>query len=193
MSGAADAIAGPGFVLRPWRRDDAESLQRHADDAEVSRFLSDRFPYPYTAADAEAFLDGLAQTGTAWAIAADGASADGEPAGQQAIGGIGVEPGRDVHRLTGQIGYWLGRAYWGRGLMSVALPLWCTHLFARYPFERLQAIVYAGNAASARVLERSGFALEGIQRRAAIKRGEILDVLLYARLRSPRDGAADRR
>ncbi|HUD41506.1 MAG TPA: GNAT family protein [Dokdonella sp.] len=188
MSSADEAIAGPGFVLRPWRRDDAGSLRRHADDAEVSRFLSDRFPYPYTAADAEAFLDGLAQTGTAWAIAIDAGAAAGE-----AIGGIGVEPGRDVHRLTGQIGYWLGRAYWGRGLMSAALPLWCAHLFARYPFERLQAIVYAGNPASAKVLERSGFVLEGIQRRAAIKRGEILDVLLYARLRSAQDGAADRR
>lgn len=183
MSGETAAIAGPGFVLRPWRREDAASLQRHADDAEVSRFLSDRFPYPYTAADAEAFLDGPAQTGTAWAISINDA----------AVGGIGVEPGRDVHRLTGQIGYWLGRAHWGRGLMSAALPLWCAHLFARYPFERLQAIVYAGNPASARVLERSGFVLEGIQRRAAIKRGEILDVLLYARLRSPQDGAADRR
>lgn len=188
MSGADDVLIGSGFVLRPWRADDAESLQRHADDAAVSRFLSDRFPYPYTAADAKAFLDGFAQAGTAWAIAIGDAADGGE-----AVGGIGVEPGRDVHRLTGQIGYWLGRTHWGRGLMSAAVPLWCAHLFARDPFERLQAIVYAGNPASAKVLERSGFVLEGIQRRAAIKRGEILDVLLYARLRSPQDGPADLR
>lgn len=177
MSGDEAVLAGDGFVLRPWRADDAVSLQRHADDAEVSRFLSDRFPFPYTAADAAAFLAGPASSGLVRAIEIDGA----------AVGGIGAEPGHDIFRLTASVGYWLGRAYWGRGLMRRAVDHWSMHLLARYPFERLEARVAAANPASARMLEHAGFHLEGRQRRAMVKRGEILDVLVYVRLRSAQD------
>ncbi len=51
-------LQGEGFRLRPWRPEDLESLLRHANDAEVSRGLRDRFPYPYTREDGEAFLAG---------------------------------------------------------------------------------------------------------------------------------------
>ncbi|PZQ10691.1 MAG: GNAT family N-acetyltransferase [Rhodanobacter denitrificans] len=183
MSDADDRLPCAGFLLRPWRADDVESLQRHADDAEVSRFLSDRFPYPYTTADAAAFLASPAATGLVRAIEVDGV----------AVGGIGAQPGQDIFRMTATIGYWLSRAYWGRGLMRRAVERWSAHLLTRHPFERLEARVCVANPASARVLVHAGFELEGHQRRAMIKRGEILDVLLYARLRSPQDGVADRR
>src|SRR3546814_8246932 len=40
--------------LRAWRADDLDSLLLHADDEQVSRGTSDRFPFPYTRADGEA-------------------------------------------------------------------------------------------------------------------------------------------
>ena len=55
---ALTPLRGDGFQLRPWRPDDLESLLRHANDPEVSRGLRDRFPYPYTRTDGEAFLAG---------------------------------------------------------------------------------------------------------------------------------------
>jgi len=170
-------LAGAGFRLRPWRVGDAAALVVHANDARVSAALSDRFPFPYTAADARLFLGGvLGSPARSLAIEIDGS----------AVGGIGHVPGDGVHRIATQVGYWLGVAFWGRGVMSGALPLWCDHLLISHGFERLQAIVYANNPASARVLEKSGFVFEGVQRRAAIKRGEVLDVLMYARLRENR-------
>lgn len=72
--------------------------------------------------------------------------------------------------------------------MRRAVDCWSAHLLARHPFERLQAQVAAGNPASARMLEHAGFHLEGRQRCAMVKRGEILDVLVYVRLRSAQDG-----
>ena len=51
-------IAGDGFLLRAWRQEDLAALLRHADDPQVPRGLSDRFPHPYTRADGEAFLAG---------------------------------------------------------------------------------------------------------------------------------------
>ncbi len=47
MPDPTTVLRGEGFQLRPWRPDDLESLL-HANDAEVSRGLRDRFPYPYT-------------------------------------------------------------------------------------------------------------------------------------------------
>src|SRR3546814_20721925 len=44
--------------LRAWRADDLDSLRLHADDEQVSRGTSDRFPFPYTRADGGAFLAG---------------------------------------------------------------------------------------------------------------------------------------
>ena len=168
-------IDGGDFRIRPWRDSDAPSLQRHADDARVSQGLSDRFPFPYTLDDARQFLASAAsQPDRAMAIEIDGV----------AVGGIGQEAGVDVHALRTQIGYWLGVAFWNRGLMRRIVPLWVDHLFDTHPhYQRIQALVYANNPASARVLALSGFHCEGVQRCAAIKRGVILDTTTWARLR----------
>ena len=51
-------VPGEGFILRAWSADDLGALLRHADDPQVPRGLSERFPHPYTRADGEAFLAG---------------------------------------------------------------------------------------------------------------------------------------
>lgn len=169
------ALDAGDFRIRPWRRDDARSLQRHADDERVSQGLSDRFPFPYALADAEQFLAGpMSQPDRAMAIEIDG----------EAVGGISHEAGVDVQALRADIGYWLGASFWNRGLMRRALPLWVDYLFHKYPhYQRLQALVFASNPASARVLALSGFRCEGVHRCAVIKRGLILDTSTWARLR----------
>ncbi|MDF2818261.1 MAG: family N-acetyltransferase [Stenotrophomonas rhizophila] len=95
-------LEGPGFVLRPWRSDDLEALLRHANDEAVSRGLRDRFPFPYTREDGEAFLGGriLAPETLNLAIEIDGA----------ACGSIGAQPGVAERGHTAELGYWLGRA-----------------------------------------------------------------------------------
>ena len=109
----APVLACGPCVLRPWRREDLESLVRHADNPNVARGLRDRFPSPYTRADGEWFLDDVRKPRGEWrlAIEVDGA----------AVGGVGVRPGEDVHRISAEIGYWLGEAYWGRGIAPAML------------------------------------------------------------------------
>src|SRR5438105_3326406 len=93
-------------ILRPWRVGDEDSLVRHANNRRVWRNLS-RLPHPYTTADAHAWIARASAQSpvTDFAITVDG----------EAVGGIGVELGRDVFRRSAEIGYWLGEAYWGRG------------------------------------------------------------------------------
>ena len=69
--------------------------------------------------------------------------------------------------------------------MPAALNLVIPPAMEALGLERVYAGVYSNNPSSMRVLEKAGFVREGVQRRAVIKRGEILDLVMYARLRAP--------
>ena len=169
-------ITLPDFVLRDWRQDDAAALARHANDRRIWLNMRDAFPHPYTLADSNTFLGFVAamQPRSFFAIA----RAD------EAIGGIGYTLQDDVERISAEVGYWLGTAFWGRGIMTAALGALTTYAFREHPeLQRLFAVPYARSTASARVLEKVGYRCEGRMRHSAIKDGQITDQLLYAILR----------
>lgn len=145
---------------------------RHANDREIWLNLRDRFPHPYTAADAAAWvrIAAVEVPQTSFAIEVDG----------EAAGGISLMPHEDVERVSAEIGYWLGRAYWGRGIMSVAVGAATGYAFSTFGLTRVYALPFLRNTASARVLEKAGYTREGVLRRSAIKDGVVLDQALYA-------------
>jgi ribosomal-protein-alanine N-acetyltransferase len=162
--------------LRRWVQSDAEALAQLADNRQIWLNLRDRFPHPYTRADADGWIAHCAaESGqpTQFAIDLEGL----------AIGGIGVEMKSDVHRLTAEIGYWVGEPYWGEGIASAAVVEMTRYAFAEFPLERLEAMVFEWNPASRRVLEKAGYVLEGRLARCIVKDGRIGDGFLYARLR----------
>ncbi len=174
---------GEGVRLRAWRADDLESLLRHADDEEVSRGVGDRFPWPYARADGEAFLSGKVidfEAGPAFAIDFDG----------EAIGSIGARPGQGERRHSAEFGYWLGRKQWGRGLMTRVVAAFAPWAMRELRLYRLQASVLDFNLGSARVLEKNGFAEEGLQRKAVFKRGRVHDLRVFAKTRERLDDGA---
>jgi len=161
-------------TIRDWHLDDAESLSKHANNRKVSRTLRDAFPYPYTIEDANDFLKHATSENEQkkfHCIEIDGS----------AVGGIGITLGEDVYRHTAECGYWLAEQFWGRGIMSEAVAAFVEYCFANFRLNRIHASAYANNPASARVLEKAGFVLEGRLRKNVIKDGQILDSLLYAR------------
>ena len=89
-----------------------------------------------------------------------------------------------MHRRTAELGYWIGEAYWGRGIASAVVLGFSEYAFGHFDLLRIYAMPYADNRASARVLEKAGFRCEGRWRQHAIKDGQVLDVLVYAKLRS---------
>jgi RimJ/RimL family protein N-acetyltransferase len=163
-------------TIRPWAVADAESLQRHANNREVSIQLRDRFPYPYTIDHARTFVGWVTrqEAPTVWAIEVDG----------EAAGGIGIELHSDVERVSAEIGYWLGKAVWGRGVATEALIAVTTEVFKRFDLTRLYAVPFADHVASVRVLEKAGYVREGHLRQSAIKDGTIRDQLLFAAYRN---------
>jgi len=164
-------------ILRSWRRGDEPALARHANNRKVWINMLDLFPHPYTLEDARWWIEKGSQTEgrVALAIVVSG----------EAAGGIGFDRGTGNARLTAEIGYWLGEDCWGRGIATEALRAVTDWAFATTDLVRIQAGVFEWNPASARVLEKAGYLLEGRLRKAYVKDGRTLDRLLYARLRPP--------
>jgi ribosomal-protein-alanine N-acetyltransferase len=164
-------------MLRSWRADEAAAIVRLADNWNVARYLRDRFPHPYTFADAERFL-AKALSGEDREVRFAIETAEGELAG-----GIGLIPGTDIERLNAEIGYWLGEPYWGRGFAPAAVRAMTEYGFTEMGLARIFAITMVENTASVRVLDKCGYVCEGRMRKSAIKRGVFHDQWLYAQVR----------
>ena len=165
------------FSLEKWQPSFAGSVTESANDARVARFLRDSFPYPYTRKNAEDFI-----------AFAQGATERGEyyraiVVGGKAVGGIAVTRGADVYKKSGELGYWLAPAVWGRGVMTRAVREICKEVFESTDIVRVYAEIFAPNAASCRVLEKNGFAKEGIKRKSVFKNGAFYDSIVYARIK----------
>ena len=161
--------------LRDYHSTDAPRLVELANNENVSRFLVYTFPYPYTMNDALWWIttgshDNGAKTKV---IEYDGAF----------VGSVGITPQVGWKSHTAEIGYWLGEAFWGRGIATRALKQMTAEAFAEGGWKKLFAPVLAPNRASARVLEKGGFHLEGVFKNEVIKNGQVYDILHYARLR----------
>ena len=159
-------------VVRSWREGDAPSIASHANNRRVWINLRDRFPHPYTLDDARAFIHSAlaGRPEKMFAIVVDGA----------AVGGIGLTLHDDVERVSAEIGYWLGEAFWGRGIMSEVLAAVTAYAIRTHGLTRVYALPFEGNVASTRVLEKAGYVCEGRMKRSAIKDGRVIDQLLYA-------------
>ena len=168
-------IQGKGFKLRAWQLDDAESLQKHADNTNISDFLLDRFPSPYTMDDALSFVKLMVDQHPIVNFVID---VDG-----QAVGVIGLERRPDVYRKAPLLGYWVSETLWGRGIIPEAIKLITAYAFADLDVLRIQAGVLGNNPKSMRALEKAGFVKEGILKNGAIKNGIVLDEHIYAVVR----------
>ena len=97
-----------------------------------------------------------------------------------AAGFDGFQVGQS-HR--GEIGYWLAKPFWGRGIMTGVVRRVCRHAFEEFGLVKVSAHVFTNNPASARVLEKCGFVEEGLLRKHFLKDGRFLDAWVFALLR----------
>ena len=167
---------GNGFILRGWKQGDEISLQKNANNPNVSRYLKDRFPYPYTMEDATDWVNYNLDKDPVLNFVLD--------IGGEVAGGIAIELRDDIYHRSGIIGYWLAEPFWGKGIMTEAVKLLTSYGFDSLGLIRLQAGVFSKNTASMRVLEKAGYTKEAILRNAVIKNGELMDEHLYAVLKA---------
>lgn len=149
------------LLLRPPQVDDAEPIARYLNDFAVAGNLA-RVPFPYHLSDAKAWLrtrvPGLPPENTNFAI---------ELPGDGMVGQVGFH-----QTLRGpMIGYWLGRPFWGRGIMTEAVIASLDWLYRATSADVVPSGVFAFNAASLAIQKKLGFAETGRSSLLCLARG----------------------
>jgi RimJ/RimL family protein N-acetyltransferase len=164
--------------LSAFRASDKDALITHLHDPDIyDRTL--RIPFPYTDAAAEEWL----------ALVANIAQQQGRPlhwaircADDALIGACGFDGLQVGKSHRAEVGYWLAKPFWGRGIMTAVVQRVCRHAFEGFGLAKITAHVFSHNPASARVLEKCGFDQEGFLRKHFLKDGQFIDARLFGLL-----------
>ncbi len=175
------------LILRPLTRDDIYSIHLMLDDYDVSRDLLN-IPHPYPRSAAEDLVTWSADAAQRdeyflWGVA----QRDDNPLqdGQVLVGSIFLRP-QFEHRRA-EIGYWIGQAYWGAGYATEAAQILVDYGFRSLNLNRIYALCFTENLASARVLQKAGLFYEGKMRQDVMKAEGFRDVAVFGLLRSDYD------
>lgn len=168
-------LATERLLLRPLQPEDALEVHRLVNDWAVVRMLS-RLPFPYPRKLTDEWIASTAQqmeAGTGYHLAITG-----EDAGQEmVVGCIGLR--LDLKPRVGNLGYWVGRRFWGHGVAVEAAERLSRWALANLDLDRLEAHVAVDNPASAAVLRRIGFREVGTGRERFLARGGEHPVLRF--------------
>ena len=167
------------LLLRPYQRGDEEAMFRNwANDEEVCRFL----PWP-----PHGSIEVTREVVREWTDSAvnDRVYHWGITLNDELIGDIAVVNWHEKH-MDAEIGYCLGRAWWGQGYITEALRSVMHYLFETVGFHRISLAHDAQNRASGRVMQKAGLQYEGTLREAVLRRdGTWTDRIMYGAVNGP--------
>lgn len=170
----------PRLTLAPYTDADVEDVLAYAGDPEVARYVS--WPAHKTLEDSKAFLTWIKNTtcresGRVFFVFSIRLKENG-----RVVGSIDFK--HASHPYCGQIDYALGRAHWGKGIMSEAAAALRDWAFQAMPeLVRLHSFCDTRNPGSSRVMEKIGMEYEGLQRKAFLIKGKPVDIVRYALIR----------
>lgn len=172
-------VVNEQITLSEFRSSDRPALIQHLNDRDIyDRTL--RIPFPYTEKDADEWLALYAKTTEKQGRPVNFAIRRPDDALIGGCGFNGIEVGRS-HKA--EIGYWLAKPFWGRGIMTAVVQRVCQQGFEEFGLVKIVAHVHPHNSASVRVLEKCGFQEEGFLRKHHLKDGNFIDARLFALLR----------
>jgi ribosomal-protein-alanine N-acetyltransferase len=188
MQGSADgAILNlKKSIVRRYIASDAVSMAKAANNPNVAQSLRNRFPSPYSLADAQSWINFCTtpQESPHYTFAIV------HPTTGDVMGSIEITPGEDVHCRTAELGYWIGEEYWGKGIMGEVVVAFVDSVFEDLKVKdkdgnelgltRIWAHMFAHNQGSEAVVKKAGFVYEGRSRASVWKNGVVMDQLMYA-------------
>ena len=166
------------FILRRFTVNDAEEMFHHwANDPEVTKYL--RWPEHQNIEITKKILDEWVanyddSTYYSWAITLK--------ENDMVIGSIGIMNVREVDEC-GEIGYCIGKSWWGKGIMTEVLKAVISYGFHETGFNRLEADHSINNPVSGRVMQKAGMVYEGIARQKYKANLGFQDCKLYSILK----------
>jgi len=170
-------LVGERVSLRPPQITDAHSIYEYARDEAISHFTT--LPHPYKLEHAKKFIAKAhkdLKKHEAYALGIE-LNATTKIIGMVSLMDI------DYKNKNAEIGYWLGKKYWGQGLSDEAVELIIQFGFDKLKLEKIWARVSAPNERSSKLLERSGFKCEGRIRKAVFKHKQYFDEFAYGLLK----------
>jgi len=171
------------LLLRPFADSDAPAVERLVSAREIAANTL-LIPHPYPAGEAARWIAGHEQAfeeerNVVFAVTLAG--------GGELVGAIALMLTRKDDR--GEIGYWIGVPYWGRGYASEAAAAVLRYGFEEQHLNRIEALHFSSNPASGHVIRKLGMQHEGTLRQLHKKWDQYVDAELYAILRSDVDEA----
>jgi len=160
--------------IRNWQISDAQALAAVANNRNVWNRIRNEFPSPYTVMDALAWIKHANEEKPVANFAIE--------IGNIVAGNISCTRHKDVYAKTVELGYFIGENYWGKGIATAAVALMLEAIKKNKEIVRIEAKIFGGNGASARVLEKNNFVLEGTRKNAIYKNGVIADEQVWVYL-----------
>jgi RimJ/RimL family protein N-acetyltransferase len=175
----SDRLTGRRVVLRRLAVSDADSITEHIKDKAIIKWLL-VVPYPYRRKDAVRFINSRRnerRTGKSFTFGISLKTSE------EVIGVIDLSD-IDWEDKKAEIGYWIGKRFWGRGLITEAINLMARFGFRELKLNKIYARVFEGNLASMKALEKNRFRHEGILRDEIFKYRRWIDEYYYGLLKS---------
>ncbi len=155
----------PKFILRPAKKSDLQCWFKNYQDKDTARnFMS----MPKNLKEAGKELFHKSKNSENFVIDIDG----------EAVGSIGIHDIIKGHKAI--ISYWIAKKCRGKGITTKAVKIVTEYFFKKHKLKRISGNVRTFNKPSARVLEKSGYKLEGILRKNKLKKGKFMDDMVYA-------------
>ncbi|XOU94630.1 MAG: GNAT family N-acetyltransferase [Candidatus Kerfeldbacteria bacterium] len=164
------------FTLRPFKKTDAKDIAKFINDKTIYMNTL-HIPYPYRLKDAKEWLAKIIpqyrkEKSRSFHLAIE--------INKEVVGCVGLMEIQGGHKA--ELGYWLARKHWKKGIMSEAVKEMILYGFKRFVLVRIYAHVFKHNKSSQKILIKNGFKKEGIAKKGIIKDSKFLDEILFAKI-----------
>jgi len=161
------------FQIRKLELTDANSIYEHVKDPEIVRYTLN-IPHPYPKDGAKKFIEDSIEKWNEGTVYRFGIVID-----NQVVGICDLKEDEDKVMV---LGYWLGKKYWGQGIMSKAVKAVVKFGFKELKRHRIKVTHIEDNKSSQRVIEKAGFKLEGKEREFIFREGKWNNLMIYGLL-----------
>ena len=161
------------FILRPPKNGDENSLWQNYNDSRVMKSFVSNSTEGQFKKDFKKGLKKKEKDAERFVIEVNG----------EAVGKINMKLFDPYNKTKAKIGYWIGKKYRGKGIVTKVVELVVPYWMKKYKLIRVEARARTYNKSSVRVLEKAGFKLEGILRKNVLKDGKLYDDFLYSLVR----------
>jgi RimJ/RimL family protein N-acetyltransferase len=171
-------LNGEKVILRKLKTSDAESIYKHINHKDIVRYTMN-IPWPYTPEHAVQFI----KISKKEYQKGNGLNLGITLKEQDNVIGIMSFNKIDLKNKNAEVGYWLGKEYWRKGVAKEALILILKYAFDELKLERIGSKVFHSNKASYGLLLRMGFKQEGVSRKDVFQNNKWYDHLMFGLLK----------